>query len=122
MVLTRTLREKLVELNPDLPDAAYDDAVRQIVEHGASQSLLATNREKYALLRDRVEVTFRNEQGERVRDRLRVFDFDEPTRNPFPACASCGCRATSNAGGRTSSASLTVCRCCSSSARTSTAT
>ncbi len=30
VVLTRTLREKLVELNPDLPDEAYDDAVRQI--------------------------------------------------------------------------------------------
>jgi len=27
VVLTRILREKLVELNPDLPDEAYDDAV-----------------------------------------------------------------------------------------------
>ena len=28
VVLTRTLREKLVELNPGLPDNAYDDALR----------------------------------------------------------------------------------------------
>ena len=48
VVLTRTLREKLVELNPDLPDEAYDDAVRQITATVASQTIAATNREKHA--------------------------------------------------------------------------
>jgi len=83
VVLTRTLREKLEELNPGLPDAAYDDAVRQITATVASQSLTATNREKYDLVRDGVQVTYRNDKGERVRDRLRVFDFTEPTNNHF---------------------------------------
>ena len=83
VVLTRPLREKLVELNPGLPDAAYDDAVRQITATVASQTIVATNREKYALIRDGVQVTFRNEKGERVRDRLRVLDFDEPANNLF---------------------------------------
>ena len=32
VVLTRYLRAKLVELNPGLPEDAYDDAVRQIVD------------------------------------------------------------------------------------------
>ena len=63
VVLTRPLREKLVALNPGLPDAAYDDAVRQITATVASQTLAATNREKYAQMRDGVQVTFRNEQG-----------------------------------------------------------
>lgn len=83
VVLTRPLRAKLVELNPQLPDEAYDDAVRQIVTTAATQSLLATNREKYGLLRDGVQVTFRNDKGERVRRRLRVFDFGNPTNNNF---------------------------------------
>jgi len=83
VVLTRYLRTKLVELNQGLPQDAYDDAVRQIVTTAATQSLLATNREKYALLRDGVQVTFRNDKGERVRQRLRVFDFAEPTKNHF---------------------------------------
>ena len=83
VVLTRPLREKLVELNPGLPEAAYEDAVRQIVATVASQTIVATNREKYALIRDGVQVTFRNDKGERVRDRLRVFDFDDPTNNHF---------------------------------------
>jgi len=83
VVLTRLLRRTLMEHNPGLPDAAYDDAVRQITATVASQTLAATNREKYALMRDGVQVTFRNHKGERVRERLRIFDFDEPTNNHF---------------------------------------
>lgn len=49
VVLTRTLRAKLQELNPGLPDAAYDEAIRQITATVAAQSLIATNREKYRL-------------------------------------------------------------------------
>ena len=83
VVLTRHLRAKLIEFNPGLPDAAYDDAVRQIVSVTAAQSLAATNREKYELIKDGVQVTFRNDDGERVRRRLRVFDFDSPENNHF---------------------------------------
>ena len=83
VVLTRPLREKLVELNPGLPEAAYDDAVRQITATVASQTIVATNREKYAMIRDGVQVAFRNDKGERVRDRVQVFDFDDPTNNHF---------------------------------------
>jgi type I restriction enzyme R subunit len=83
VVLTRTLREKLVELNPDLPDKAYDDAVRQITATVASQTIAATNREKHNLVRDGVQVTFKSDKGERVRERLRVFDYAEPANNHF---------------------------------------
>jgi type I restriction enzyme, R subunit len=83
VVLKRTLRAKLVQLNPGLPDAVYDDAVRQITATIASQTIVATNREKYGLMRDGVQVTFRNDKGERVRDRLRIFDFAEPDNNDF---------------------------------------
>ena len=83
VVLTRKLREKLMALNPGLPDAAYDDALRQITAIIASQTLTATNREKYAQMRDGVLVTFRNDKDERVRQRLRIFDFDEPNNNDF---------------------------------------
>ena len=87
VVLTRPLRERLAALNPDLPDAAYDDAVRQIaattVHSAASQGIAAANREKHALMRDGVRVTFRNRTGELVHERLRVLDFDEPANNHF---------------------------------------
>ncbi len=83
VVLTRHLRGKLAELNPGLPEEAYDDAVRQIVTTPATQSMVATNREKYDLIRNGVQVRFRNDKGERVRQRLRVLDFDEPENNHF---------------------------------------
>lgn len=36
VVLRRTLRQKLTELNPGLPDAAYDAAVRQLTATAAA--------------------------------------------------------------------------------------
>ena len=83
VVLTRALRETLVELNPCLPGAAYDDAVRQITATVASQTTIAANREKYNLLRDGVRVAFRDDEGNQQRERLRVFDFDTPENNRF---------------------------------------
>ena len=83
VVLERVLRQKLEELNPGLPAAAYDDGVRQITATTAAQSLTATNKEKHDLLRDGVQVRFRDDKGERRKERLRVLDFDLPERNHF---------------------------------------
>jgi len=83
VVLTRYLRAKIVEMNPGLPDDAYDDAVRQITTTVTTQSLMATNREKYELIKEGVQVTFRNDKGERLRQRVRMFDFEVPTNNHF---------------------------------------
>jgi len=83
VVLTRHLYLKLVELNRGLPDEAYHDAVRQIIATTATQTLLATNREKYELIKDGVPVSFHNDKGERVRQRLKVFDFADPANNHF---------------------------------------
>ena len=83
VVLTRYLRAKIVELNLGLPNDAYDNAVRQIVAVMSTQALLSTNREKYELIKGGVQVTFRNEKGERVRQRLRVFDFNNAENNHF---------------------------------------
>jgi len=83
VVLVRILRDKLAELNPNLPDAAYEDAVRQITSTVASQTIASTNREKYNLILNGVQVTFHNTKGEPVRNRLRVLDFKEPGNNHF---------------------------------------
>ncbi len=83
VVLTRYLREALVRLNPDLPNVAYDDAVRHMVASVSSQSLLATNREKYELLLNGIQVNFRTAEGELKHERLKVIDFTTPFNNHF---------------------------------------
>ena len=57
--------------------------MQQITTTAASQTLVAANREQYDLLRDGVLVTFHNDKGERVRQRLKVFDFEKPENNHF---------------------------------------
>ena len=83
VVLTRILREKLAQFNPGLPGDAYEDAIRQITATASSQSLIATNHEKYNQMRDGVQVAFKNEKGEGRQAWLRLFDFDEPANNDF---------------------------------------
>ena len=83
VVLERPLRAALTALNPGLPAAAYDGAVRRITGGSAVQTPVAVNRENYALLRDGVPVAFRGERGTTVRRRLRLLDFDQPANNRF---------------------------------------
>jgi len=83
VVLVRYLRKKLEALNPNLPEEAYRDAVRKILESSSSQSILNTNRARDQVLRNGVEVIFRNEEGERNKKRLRIFDFEIPENNHF---------------------------------------
>ena len=83
IVLIRYLRQALVSLNPDLPDAACDAAVKKITETSIAKSTLQINREKYTLFKDGVPVSFRNRQGQIEKKRLKVFDFEEPDNNHF---------------------------------------
>lgn len=83
VVLTRYLGEKLVELNPGLPDVAYQEALRVVCEMPASTNIVAVNKEKYSLHKNGVEVSFHNDKGERVKKRLRLFDFDNYENNHF---------------------------------------
>ena len=82
VILTRYLCEALVKLNPDLPEVAYKQALREITDIFGSQSLIRINQDKYNLIRDGVKVKYR-QNGEQKIERLRVFDFDGPENNDF---------------------------------------
>lgn len=83
VVLNRYLGERLMDLNPGLPLEAYEDALRIVNEYSSSSVLLATNREKDNLHKNGVEVSYRNDKGERIKKRLRLFDFENPEKNHF---------------------------------------
>nr|WP_321524895.1 type I restriction endonuclease subunit R [uncultured Cohaesibacter sp.] len=81
-ILTRYLSEALVTLNPGLPDEAYKMALQKITEIFGSQSLIRINQEKYTLIRDGVQVKFRQDDEQKI-EHLRVFDFETPQNNDF---------------------------------------
>lgn len=83
VVLTRYLGQKLIELNPGLPNIAYQEALRSVVALPSSTNILAVNKEKYALHKNGVDVSFIDDKGERVKKRLRLFDFDNYENNHF---------------------------------------
>ena len=85
VVLVRYLREALETYNPDLPNEAYESAIREIVQMNAAQSTLQTNLEKYDLLRNGVKVTYRDPRGGMETRTLRVFDFGNAENNHFLA-------------------------------------
>lgn len=85
IVLVRHLKAALVKFNPDLPEGAYQDALRQLTEAPATQSLIQTNQEKHGLIKNGVDVRFKNEKGELEKRRLKVIDFDHPEKNEFLA-------------------------------------
>lgn len=83
VVLVRYLRAALEKLNPDLPAQAYENAVRQLTADAASQDLVDANREQYALIRDGVRVSYKNDDDAVEHKHLNVIDFANPANNHF---------------------------------------
>ena len=83
VILTRYLGEALIRLNPGLPAAAYEDALRQITDAPLATNLISINRDAYEMVKNGVLVQFRDAKGGLVRQRLRLVDFDQPENNHF---------------------------------------
>jgi type I restriction enzyme R subunit len=85
VILKRYLRIALEKFNPNLPDAAYQEAMATIEQKVADKTLARINQEKYQLLKDGVPVSFLNKEGELEKRRLTLFDFDQAENNHFLA-------------------------------------
>ncbi|MGQ4276861.1 type I restriction endonuclease subunit R [Pseudidiomarina sp. E22-M8] len=83
VVLKRHLGEALVKFNPGLPQSAYQEALRKITEAPVTENTLQINFEQYELVKNGVQVQYRNAKGELEKKRLKVFDFDNPENNHF---------------------------------------
>lgn len=85
VILSRYLLAALKLNNPGLPDAAYQQAIDQISEKVADQTLGKINQQKYKLFKEGVEVSFTNTDGEIEKRKLKVFDFVDYRNNHFMA-------------------------------------
>lgn len=81
--LTKTLRAALSRLNPDLPRDALDLALDTLTQDRASMVPMAANREVLELLRDGVDVEYRNDDGGMAKERVRVIDWRDRIANDF---------------------------------------
>jgi len=89
VVLTRRLRDAMVRINPDVPDDAIEDALRQVTRTD-SPSLIVNNRAFHKMLTDGVDVSWRDGGQERhgkvwlvERDPLRLDDNEFLVVNQF---------------------------------------
>ncbi len=83
VVLVERLRNAIAKLNPTIPQAARDDAVRQVLNLDIPV-LLPANRAFHQLLVNGVPVEFQKD-GETRGDFVRLIDFAEPVNNDWLA-------------------------------------
>jgi len=76
IILRKYLKAALEKLNPGLPNEAYEEAMDKIEEKSFLENIVQINKEKYELVRDGVQVQFRNKEGKLDKKRLRVIEFD----------------------------------------------
>ena len=81
VVLATQLREAIARLNPTVPLAAREDALRQVQDLGLP-ALLSANRAFHKLLVNGVPVQYQKD-GETRGDFVRLVDWAEPQRNGF---------------------------------------
>ncbi|NDC41151.1 MAG: type I restriction endonuclease subunit R, partial [Chitinophagia bacterium] len=85
VVLRRYLLQALRQLNPGVPDTAYQQAIDTLQTAMADRTLARNNQEQYHQIKNGVTVTYNNSKGETETKKLRVIDFEEPTNNHFLA-------------------------------------
>jgi type I restriction enzyme R subunit len=83
VLLLDRLRQAVAALNPLVPQAARDDAVKQVVDLG-TPVLLAANRQFHRLLVTGVPVQYQRD-GETRGDFVRLVDWADPARNEWLA-------------------------------------
>ncbi len=83
VLLPQRLRQAVHALNPTVPAAAREDAVRQVLDLG-TPVLLAANRHFHRLLVTGVPVQYQRD-GETRGDFVRLVDWQDPARNEWLA-------------------------------------
>ncbi|MGE0007567.1 MAG: type I restriction endonuclease subunit R, partial [Parvibaculaceae bacterium] len=82
-VLPLRLKSALRRLNPELPDAALDEACGSLGSERAALEPVRANAELHELLRDGVKVKVRSPRGALRDETVRMIDWDEPANNEF---------------------------------------
>src|ERR1035441_7440287 len=81
--LIRRLRAAIERLNPGVPAEAVEQAVTEITRPRTVMHYARANQQIHALMRDRVEVPVRQQDGTTLPEKLTVIDWEHPENNDF---------------------------------------
>jgi type I restriction enzyme R subunit len=96
VILHDRLKAAAIALNPGIPEAAVEDAIRQLSDKRQAMSAIVANRELDSLIRDGVRVEFKDETGRNRKERVKFIDFIDPAspHNRFLAVTQLWIRST----------------------------
>jgi type I restriction enzyme R subunit len=89
VIFTRRLLGKLKELNPNLPEDAYEQAVEQLTRDRSLMIPVNANQEFYRLIKDGVKVSVKRRDGSTSFESLKVIDWSNPSNNDFTLASQC---------------------------------
>lgn len=81
-ILQRRFSDAVSRINPNVPQIARDDAVRQVTQT-IFPTLLEENRRVHKLLTDGVDVEFEGTDGAVTAAKVNLIDFDNPENNDW---------------------------------------
>ena len=81
--LIRRLRAAIERLNTEMPPEAVEQAVSEITKPRTVMHYARANQQIHALMRDRVEVSVRQQDGTTLPEKLTVIDWEHPENNDF---------------------------------------
>jgi len=83
VVFKARLRPALERLNPNLPDEALNEAINQFLADKSMKTIVGANQDTYEMLRDGIQVRFRDSDHEMKEERVKLIDWDNPRNNDF---------------------------------------
>ena len=82
VILNDRLKKALIRINPRMPDAALEDAFRQITIP-QSPSLIMNNKAFQKMITDGIDVQVKQADTSYRTEKVYVFDFEKPLNNEF---------------------------------------
>jgi len=83
VILIPKLKEALLNLNPDIPNDAIEQAIEELTRDRSVLNPVNANRDIYKLIRDGVKVKVKREDGTEENETVKVMEFDNLDRNDF---------------------------------------
>ncbi len=83
VIFTSRLKAKLIEFNPDIPEQALNAAIEELARDRSAMNPVYANQKVYKLLKDGIQVDWKNEHGEEESDIAKVIDWEQSENNDF---------------------------------------